>query len=61
MGSRDSVSSLAIRYGWECPELQPQWGRDSPHPSKVAPGSNQPPVQWVLAIFSGGNAPEVWY
>jgi len=49
----DGVSSIAIRYGWECPELKPQWGRDSPHPSKLAPRSNRPLVQYVLALFSG--------
>jgi len=26
MGGRDGVSSIAICYGWECPELKPFWG-----------------------------------
>ena len=34
----DSSVSIKTRYGLDCPEIEPRWGRDFTHPSKPAQG-----------------------
>jgi len=43
---RDSIVGITTRYGLEGPGIESQWwGRDFPHPSRLALGSTQPPVE----------------
>ena len=42
--------------GTDCPGIKFRWGRYFPHPSRPTLGLNQPPTQWVLAVFPGGKA-----
>jgi len=49
---RDSFS-IATCYGLEGPGIESQWGRDFPHPSRLALRSTQPPIQWVLDLSWG--------
>ena len=37
-------SAITTHYGLHCPGIEPQWGRDFPHPSRPAVGPTQPPV-----------------
>ena len=51
---RDSEVDIATRYGLDGPGIESRWRRDFPHPSRLAPGPTQPPVQWVPGHFPGG-------
>jgi len=42
------------------PENESQWGRNFPHPSGIAFGYAQPPVQYVLDLFVGGKPAVAW-
>ena len=33
-----------------------QWGRDFPHPSRLALGPTQPPIQWVFPRDTAAGA-----
>jgi hypothetical protein len=44
---RDSVDGIVTRYGLDGPGIESQGGRDFQHPSRLALGPTQPPVQWV--------------
>jgi hypothetical protein len=50
---RDSVVSIATRYGLDGPGIECRWGRDFPHPSTPTVGLTQPPTQWVPVLFPG--------
>jgi hypothetical protein len=55
-GGRDIVG-IATCYRLESPELEPWWGRNFLHPSRLAPRPSQSPVQWVLGLFPGVRRP----
>ena len=42
------------------PEIESQCGRNFPHPSGVALGSTQPPVQYVTGLYVGGKPTVTW-
>jgi hypothetical protein len=51
---------IATRYGLDGPGIESQWGRDFLHPSTLALGPTQPPIQWVLSLFRGGKVARAW-
>jgi hypothetical protein len=47
-----SVSSFPLfRCGLDGPEIESQWGRDFPHPSRPSLGPTQPPIQGIPGLF----------
>ena len=57
---QDSTVGIAIGYGLEGPGIESRWGRDFPHPSKLALGPTQSPIQWVPGRFPGGKTAGSW-
>ena len=53
---RDSVVTVATRYGPAGPGIESRWWRDFPRPSRPALGPTQIPVQGVPGLFPGGKA-----
>jgi len=49
-------------YGLKVLRIESQWGRDFLHLSRPTLGPNQPPIKWVLFLFSGDKAvgPRGW-
>ena len=58
--SRDSAVAIATRYGMYGPGIESRWGRDFPHPSRLALGPTQLPIQFVPRLFPGGKAAGAW-
>ena len=50
---RDSVVSIATRYRLDGPGIESWWGLDFLHPSRLALGPAQSPVQWILGLSRG--------
>jgi hypothetical protein len=48
---------IATRYGLEVPEIESRWGRDFPHPSRLALGPNQPPILMIGSLTWGVKRP----
>ena len=42
--------SIATRYRLDGSGIESRWGRDFLHPSRLALGPTQPPVQWVPGL-----------
>jgi len=42
-----SAGSIATCYRLDGLRIKSQWGRDLPHLPRWAPGTTQPPIQWV--------------
>jgi len=45
-----------VTVGWMAQGLNPSGGSDLLHPSSLALGPTQPPVQWVPDLFARGKA-----
>jgi hypothetical protein len=60
MVGRDSSVGIATRYGLECPRTESRWGRDFPHPFRLALGHTQPLIQGYRISFPEGKAAWVW-
>jgi hypothetical protein len=52
-GDRDSSVGIATGYGLDGPWIGSRCGRDFSHPSKLALGPTQPPIQWVQGLTRG--------
>ena len=52
------IVGIVTRYGVGSPGIVSRWRRGFPHPSRPAPGSTQPPIQWIPGIFPGFKTAE---
>ena len=55
--SQDSVAGIATRYGLGGAGIESWWGRDFPHPSRLALGPTQPPIKWIPSYSLGSTHP----
>ena len=47
---QDSSVGIATRYRLDGPGIKSRWERDFPHPSRLALGPTQSPLQWVPGL-----------
>jgi len=52
---RDSSVGIATRYGLDGSRIESRWRRDFPHPSRLALGPTQPPIQCKPGLSRGKN------
>jgi hypothetical protein len=52
-GVQDSSVGIATGYRLDGPGIESRLGQDFSHMSRLALGSTQPPVQWVLGLSQG--------
>ena len=50
---RDGSVGIVNRYGLDGPGIEFRCGRDFLHPSRLALGPTQPPIQWVPGSCCG--------
>ena len=60
MLGRDSSVGIATRYGPDYPGIESRWGRDFPHPTRLALGSTHHPIKWVPGLFPRSKAVGAW-
>jgi hypothetical protein len=56
---RDSSVDIVTRYGLDSTGIETQWGRDLPHPSRLALWPTQHSMHWYR-VFSGDKAAGTW-
>jgi hypothetical protein len=52
--------SVVTHYGLDSLEFESWWRWDIPYLPRLATGDTQPPVQWILCLFSRGRVTEAW-
>jgi hypothetical protein len=55
---RDTVVSIATRYGLDGPRIESRWGKAFPHPSRTALRPTQPPITMGTGSFPRVKRPE---
>jgi hypothetical protein len=57
---QDSSVGIVAPYGLDGPGIESWLGQVFPHPSGLALGPTQPPIQWVLCLSPRGKAAGAW-
>lgn len=57
---QDSIVGIAAYYRLNGLGFKPKCGYSIPYVFRQAPRPAQPPVHWILGLFSGGKETGVW-